>query len=82
MSKKNDAEAMRERALAVLCEIMEDESLKESARVAAAREVLDRVEGKPRQRIEQTIKDESTNKFNSIVNQLKLELTVGSDGAA
>ena len=82
MSKKNDVEAMRERALAVLCEIMEDDSLNGAARVAAAREVLDRVEGKPRQRIEQTIKDESTNKFNSIVNQLKLELTASGDGVA
>ena len=68
------------RQAASIC--VEDDSLNGAARVAAAREVLDRVEGKPRQRIEQTIKDESTNKFNSIVNQLKLELTASGDGVA
>ncbi|WP_287600601.1 hypothetical protein [Thiothrix sp.] len=60
--------------LDVLARIAADETAPAAARVAAARELLDRCEGKPAQRIEQVVSDTAaSNKYNDIATKIRLE---------
>lgn len=60
--------------LDVLARIAADETAPAAARVAAARELLDRCEGKPAQRVEQIVSETSTgNKYNDIATKIRLE---------
>ena len=63
-----------EGVIAALVAIINDPDASASARVAAAKEILDRAEGRPRQSVEVTDKSNENNKYNSIVNQLRLDL--------
>lgn len=79
--KKKVAQTTRDKALShiddaldALHKIAMDSGAPASARVSACKELLDRAEGKPRQQIEKTINDGDFEKFNYIVNQLRLEL--------
>ncbi len=62
-----------EAVLMALVEIVQDRDAPPSARVAAGREILDRADGKPAQRIEQIVTDNSGDKFNGIAEQLRRE---------
>jgi hypothetical protein len=64
-----------ETVLMALVEIVQDRDAPPSARVAACKEILDRADGKPAQRIEQTITDKTGGRFNDIVDQIRAELT-------
>ncbi|MEB4590011.1 hypothetical protein VSS37_03375 [Candidatus Thiothrix sp. Deng01] len=61
-----------------LREIAENQEAPASARVSACKEILDRAEGRPRQTVEATVTDETAKKYDSIANQLRLEL-LGAD---
>ena len=63
-----------EDVITALVDIVNDPDASASARVAAAKEILDRAEGRPRQSVEVTDKSNENNKYNSIVNQLRLDL--------
>lgn len=63
-----------EDAVNALIQIAQDENAPAAARVAAARELLDRYDGKPAQRIEQVVSDTAAdNKYNDIATKIRLE---------
>lgn len=62
-----------EAIVGALLEIAQDKDAPASARVAACRELLDRAEGRPAQRIEQVVKDETNDKYNDIANEIRLK---------
>lgn len=64
-----------------LVTIVKDDELPASARVSAAKELLDRHDGRPRQTVEATVRDESSKKYDALANQYRLEFMdkYGSD---
>lgn len=80
MAKATTAKTARDKASVMIDDVLDvfhrlvlDDNTPASARVAAGKEILDRAEGRPRQTIENTIKDESSNKYNDIATKIRLE---------
>ncbi|MDD5395218.1 MAG: hypothetical protein PHE17_19520 [Thiothrix sp.] len=59
--------------LDVFYRIVLDDNAPASARVSAGREILDRAEGRPRQTVEATVKDERQSKYGEIARKIRLE---------
>lgn len=63
-----------EDVIAALFCIAQDKDAPAVARVAACRELLDRYEGKPAQRIEQVIESRNSQRYNDIAGELRRQL--------
>lgn len=71
-----------EEILLALIRIVKSDEMPASSRVAAAKELLDRHDGRPRQTVENIVKDESRNKYSDIVHKIRIEqLSLLPDGA-
>lgn len=88
MAKTTTAKTARDKASVMIDDVLDvfhrlvlDDNTPASARVAAGKEILDRAEGRPRQTVEATVRDESSKKYDALANQYRLEFMdkYGSD---